>query len=65
MQIRRQISFNPTKNLKMLKKLFNIISPNIVYDKLIMVILFWANTYKYIEKVEIMLDKLSHLIYNH
>lgn len=49
----------------MLKKLFNIISPNIVYDKLIIVILFWANTYKYIEKVEIMLDKLSHLIYNH
>ena len=65
MQIRRQISFNPTKNLKMLKKLFNIISPNIVYDKLIIVILFWANTYKYIEKVEIMLYKLSHLIYNH
>lgn len=49
----------------MLKKLFNIISPNIVYDKLIIVILFGANTYKYIEKVEIMLDKLSHLIYNH
>ena len=29
----KQINFNPTKNLKQLKKLFNIISPSIKYAK--------------------------------
>ena len=30
---KRAISFRPTKNLKILKKLFNIISPSIKYAK--------------------------------
>ena len=31
--INRHISFNPTNNLKQLKKLFNILSPTIIYEK--------------------------------
>ena len=31
--INRHISFNPTNNLKQLKKLFNILPPSIIYEK--------------------------------